>query len=71
MVELHKSEKRRSDIIREHKLIASSLNNWTKQYAETKSFKAADNKSKIEKQLIRAEKELKPLLKLAQTVQIQ
>ena len=61
MVELHKNGKRRSDIIREYKLTASSLNNWIKQYAETKSFKAADNRNELENQLRIAEKELKQL----------
>lgn len=59
MVDLHKNGKSRASIIREYSLTPSSLNNWIKQYSETQSFKASDNRSDLENELIEMKKKLK------------
>lgn len=62
MVELHESGKSRADIIREYDLTPSSFNKWVQQYAKSGSFKAKDNRTDEEKELIELRKQNKQLL---------
>ncbi len=58
MVDLYKSGKPRSEIIREYDLTPSAFNKWVKQHDDTGSFKHKDNLSDVEKENIRLKKEL-------------
>lgn len=57
MVNLFNSGKSRSEIIREYDLTASAFNNWVKKYNKTGSFKACDNRTEEEKELLKLKKE--------------
>jgi len=57
MVQLYLNGKRKSDIIREYDLTASSLNRWIKQHQQSGSFKEKDNRTEAENELIRLRKE--------------
>lgn len=50
-----------ADIIREYDLTASALNRWIKNHQETGSFKAEDNCSEEEKELLKLRKEAQQL----------
>lgn len=52
MVELVKSGKPKSEVIREYDLTASSLHKWVKQYDTSGSFKEKDNLTDEQKDLI-------------------
>lgn len=57
MVKLFNSGKPRCELIREYDLTASALNNWIKKYNKTGSFKACDNRTAEEKELLKLPKE--------------
>ena len=57
MVQLYNNGKPRSEIIKEYDLTASAFANWIVKYNKTGSFKACDNRTEEEKQLIRLKKE--------------
>jgi len=56
MVELVKSGKSKSEVIREYDLTPSSLHKWVKQYDTSGSFKEKDNLTEEEKELIELRK---------------
>ena len=57
MVKLHASGKKKSELIKEYELTPSALNKWISQYQETGSFKAKDNRTAQENELIELKKE--------------
>ena len=59
MVELYKSGKRKSDIIREYDLSPSTLDKWIKQSDNSGSFKEKDNLTPEQKRILELEKKLK------------
>ena len=54
-------EKPRCELIREYDLIPSVFNRWVKEFNTTGSFKAKDNRTEEENELIRLQKENKQL----------
>ena len=61
MVNLYKAGHRRVDLIREYELSSSALDNWIAQDRNSGSFKAGDNRSPEENELIRLTKENRQL----------
>ena len=61
MVQLYKSGKRKSDILREYDLAASTLDKWIKQSENSGSFKEKDNLTPEQKELIELRKRNKQL----------
>ena len=59
MVQLYKTGKRKSDILREYDLSASVLDKWIKQSDNSGSFKEKDNLTPEQKELIELRKKLK------------
>ena len=57
MVQLYNNGKLGSEIIREYDLTPSAFNNWVKKYNTTRSFKACDNRTEEENELIKLRKE--------------
>ena len=57
MVKLYNSGKSASEIVKEYDLTRSSFANWVQKYNKTGSFKASDNRTEEEKELIRLKKE--------------
>ncbi|NSL52778.1 transposase [Bacillus sp. P2(2020)] len=57
MVKLYENGKSRADIAREYELTPSALDRWIKNHKETGSFKAEDNRSSAENELIQLRKE--------------
>ena len=57
MVKLYENGKSRADIAREYDLTLSALDRWIKNQQETGSFKAEDNRSSEENELIHLRKE--------------
>ena len=62
MVQLYKSGKSKSDLIREYKLTSSALDRWIRQAENSGSFKEKDNRSEEENKLILLQKENARLL---------
>ena len=56
VVNLYNNGKSRSEIIREYDLTPSAFNNWIKQYNNSGSFKAKDNRTEEEQELIELRK---------------
>ena len=56
VVNLYNNGKSRSEIIREYDLTPSAFNNWIKQYNTSGSFKAKDNRTEVEQELIELRK---------------
>lgn len=56
VVSLFNNGKSRSEIIKEYDLTPSAFNNWVKQYNNTGSFKAKDNRTDEENELIELRK---------------
>lgn len=56
VVNLYNNGKSRSEIIREYDLTPSAFNNWIKQYNTNASFKAEDNRTEEEQELIELRK---------------
>ncbi len=61
VVNLYNNGKSRSEIIKEYDLTPSAFNNWVKQFNTSGSFKAKDNRTEEENQLLKLEKENKQL----------
>jgi transposase len=61
MVKLYNSGKPTAEIVREYDLTRSAFMNWVEKYNKTGSFKAVDNRSSEENELIKLQKELKQL----------
>ncbi len=57
MVNLYRSGKPLSEIIREYDLTPSSFGKWIRQSSDSGSFKEKDNRSPEENELIRLRKE--------------
>lgn len=57
MVKLYNSKKSASEIVKEYDLTRSAFANWVQKYNKTGSFKASDNRTEEEKELIRLKKE--------------
>lgn len=57
MVKLYNSGKSAAEIVREYDLTRSAFMNWVQKYNNTGSFKACDNRTEEEKELIRLKKE--------------
>ena len=57
MVKLYNSGKPISEIVKEYDLTRSAFTRWIKQYNNSGSFKACDNRTEEEKELIRLKKE--------------
>jgi len=62
IVQLYQNGKRKCDIVKEYELAHSLLDRWIRQGTTTGSFKAKDNRSELENQLIELQKENKRLL---------
>lgn len=61
IVELYHAGKRRVDLIREYDLTETSLNRWIKDYDNSGSFQAKDNRTDEENELIRLRKKNRQL----------
>lgn len=57
ILKLYNSEKSASEIVKEYDLTRSAFANWVQKYNKTGSFKASDNRTEEEKELIRLKKE--------------
>ena len=57
LVKLYENGKSRADIAREYDITPSALDRWIKNHQETGSFKAADNRSDEENELLQLRKE--------------
>ena len=57
IVQLHISGKKRSELLKEYELTPSTFDKWINQYHETGSFKAKDNRSAMENELLQLKKE--------------
>lgn len=57
IVELINSGKSPSEIVREYNIARSTVNKWVRDYTTTGSFKAKDNRSEEENELIKLRKE--------------
>ncbi|WP_376781251.1 transposase, partial [Lysinibacillus pakistanensis] len=58
MVKLYENGKSRADIAREYDITPSALDRWIKNHQETGSFKAEDNRSQEENELVELRKEV-------------
>lgn len=61
MVKLYNNGKSTSEIVKEYDLTRSAFMGWVQKYNKTGSFKASDNKSQEENELIKLQKEIKQL----------
>ena len=61
MVKLYENGKSRTDLVNEYDLTPSALDRWIKDYQKTSSFKAEDNRSVEENELMQLRKEVKQL----------
>ncbi len=61
MVKLYENGKSRADIAREYDITPSSLDRWIKNHQETGSFKAEDNRTTEETELLELRKEVQRL----------
>jgi len=57
MVKLYNSGKPIVEIVKEYDLTRSAFTNWIQKYNKTGSFKACDNRTDEEKELIKLKKE--------------
>ena len=57
MVKLYNSGKPTPEIVKEYDLTRSAFMNWVQKYNSTGSFKARDNRTEEEKELIKLKKE--------------
>ncbi len=57
IVELFNKGKNANEIVEEYKIARSTLNKWASNYNPNKSFKAKDNRSEKEEELIKVKKE--------------
>lgn len=61
MVKLYNSGKTPSEIVKEYDLTRSAFMSWVQKFNKTGSFKAKDNRTEEENELIKARKELQKL----------
>ncbi len=61
LVKLYENGKSRTDIVKEYDITPSALDRWIKNQKETGSFKAEDNRSTEENELLQLRKEVKQL----------
>ena len=61
IVDLISSGKSYKDVCSEYKIARSTVNQWVSNYGNSKSFKAKDNRSQADLDLLAAQKELKLL----------
>lgn len=61
MVKLYNSGKPTAEIVKEYDLTRSAFMNWVQKYNNTGSFKAADNRTDEEKEIIKLKKEIQQL----------
>lgn len=61
IVALRSNGKTAGDIAKEYKIARSTVNKWVTDYNNTKSFKAKDNRSQTENDILKLKKELKRL----------
>lgn len=61
MVELVNAGKSATEIVREYGMARSALDKWVKKYNNTGSFKAQDNRTEEENELIALRKQVKQL----------
>jgi transposase len=62
LVNLYENGKSRADIAREYDITPSALDRWIKNYGESGSFAAKDNRTEEENELARLRKENQRLL---------
>ena len=62
IVDLINNGKSPSAVVKEYEISRSTVNKWTSDFNSTESFKAKDNRSEAEKELIKLRKENKDLL---------
>ena len=62
IVELHLSGKSQAGLAKEYDLTLSSVNSWVRKFKNSGSFKASDNRTEEEKELIALRKQNKQLL---------
>ena len=62
IVALKQNGKSTADISKEYDIAKSTINKWVKDYSNSGSFKAKDNRTDEENELIRLRKENKQLL---------
>ena len=62
IIALKQNGKSVSDISREYSVAKSTINKWVKDYSNSGSFKAKDNRTDEENELLRLRKENKQLL---------
>lgn len=61
MVKLYNNGKPIAEIVREYDLTRSAFTRWIAQYNNSGSFKASDNRTEEEKELIKLRKEIQQL----------
>lgn len=61
MVKLYNNGKPIAEIVREYDLTRSAFTRWISQYNNSGSFKACDNRTEEEKELIKLRKEIQQL----------
>jgi len=61
IVELHLGGKSQAELSRDYDLTLSSVNGWVKRYKNSGSFKASDNRTEEEQELLKLQKENKQL----------
>ena len=61
LVQLYTNGKPKKDIVEEYQVSKSILDTWIKQNQTTGSFKAKDNRTEDEKELLQLRKEIKQL----------
>lgn len=61
IVSLYNNGKSAKDIAKEYKIARSTVSKWISDYNNTKSFKAKDNRTDEENELIKLRKELQQL----------
>ena len=61
IVELHLGGESQLQLSKDYDLTLSSVNKWVKNYKNSGSFKAKDNRTKEEQELLKLKKEVKQL----------
>ena len=59
MVQMYNNGKGINEIVKEYDLTRSALERWISNYNKTGSFKAKDNRTDLENEVLRLQKELK------------
>lgn len=61
IIALHNNGKSAGELAKEYSVARSTINKWISDYSKTGSFKAKDNRSEEENEILRLKKELKKL----------